>query len=175
MQNIYFQGSNGDTLLRGPGSSAGKESACNAGKPGSIPGREHPLEKGMATHSSILAWKIPWTEELGRLQSMGSQRVRHDWAANTFTFHFFHAIVCSIKNKNILSTIHISLNIAINSKNIFHEAHFSMYFDSWDYHLQSGYFDNSTTLWYLCVDLWLTDWIFFSPKEFLMTSLKTVK
>ena len=33
----------------------------------------------MATHSSILAWKIPWTEELGRIQSMGSQRVRHDW------------------------------------------------------------------------------------------------
>ena len=36
------------------------------------------LEKDMATHSSILAWKIPWTEEPGRLQSMGSQRVRHD-------------------------------------------------------------------------------------------------
>ena len=41
-------------------------------------GREDPLEKEMATHSSILAWKIPWTEEPGRLQSMGSQRVRHD-------------------------------------------------------------------------------------------------
>ena len=39
---------------------------------------EDPLEKEMATHSSILAWKIPWTEEPGRLQSMGSQRVRHD-------------------------------------------------------------------------------------------------
>ena len=38
-------------------------------------GREDPLEKGMATHSSILAWTIPWTEEPGRLQSMGSQRV----------------------------------------------------------------------------------------------------
>ena len=37
----------------------------------------------MATHSSILAWSIPWTEEPGRLQSMGSQRVRHDWATNT--------------------------------------------------------------------------------------------
>ena len=36
------------------------------------------LEKGMATHSSILAWRIPWTEEPGRLQSIGSQRVRHD-------------------------------------------------------------------------------------------------
>ena len=39
---------------------------------------EDPLEKGMATHSGILAWRIPWTEEPGRLQSMGSQRVRHD-------------------------------------------------------------------------------------------------
>ena len=41
-------------------------------------GQEDPLEKGMATHSSILAWKTPWTEEPGRLQSMGSQRARHD-------------------------------------------------------------------------------------------------
>ena len=41
-------------------------------------GWEDPLEKGMATHSSILAWEIPWTEEPGQLQSMGSQRVRHD-------------------------------------------------------------------------------------------------
>ena len=41
-------------------------------------GREDPLEKEMATHSSILAWKIPWMEEPGRLQSMGSLRVRHD-------------------------------------------------------------------------------------------------
>ena len=41
-------------------------------------GWEDPLEKEMATHSSNLAWKIPWTEEPGRLQSMGSQRVRHD-------------------------------------------------------------------------------------------------
>ena len=41
-------------------------------------GWEDPLEKEMATHSSTLAWKIPWTEEPGRLQSMGSQRVEHD-------------------------------------------------------------------------------------------------
>ena len=41
-------------------------------------GQEDPLEKEMATHSSTLAWKIPWTEEAGRLQSMGSQRVGHD-------------------------------------------------------------------------------------------------
>ena len=41
-------------------------------------GQEDPLEKEMATHSSILAWEIPWAEEPGRLQSMGSQRVRHN-------------------------------------------------------------------------------------------------
>ena len=40
----------------------------------------YPLKKGMATHSSILAWRIPWTEEPGGLQSIGSQRVRHDWS-----------------------------------------------------------------------------------------------
>ena len=100
------------------GSSTGKESACNVGDPGSIPGlgrstgegigyplqyswislvaqlvkkppavwetwvrslgQEDPLEKEMVTHSSILAWTIPRTEEHGRLQSMGSQRVGHD-------------------------------------------------------------------------------------------------
>ena len=41
-------------------------------------GGEDSLEKGVATHSNILAWRIPWTEEPGRLQSMGSQRIRHD-------------------------------------------------------------------------------------------------
>ena len=41
-------------------------------------GQEDPLEKGMAIHSSIIAWRIPWTEELGGLQSMGSQRVGHN-------------------------------------------------------------------------------------------------
>ena len=108
-----------------PGSSAGKESACNSGDSSSIPrsGRSHgegisyplqyswaslvtqmvktlpamqetwfwsldwedPLEKGTATHSSILAWRIPWTKEPGTLQSMGLQRVRHDWVTFTFT------------------------------------------------------------------------------------------
>ena len=53
-------------------------------------GREDPLEKEMATHSSILARRIPWTEEPAGLQSMGSQRVRHDRA--TDTFHCFSSI-----------------------------------------------------------------------------------
>ena len=46
-------------------------------------GQEDPLEKGMATHSSILAWRIPWTEEPGQLWSLKSQRVGHDWVTNT--------------------------------------------------------------------------------------------
>ena len=61
-----------------PGGSEVKVSAWNAGDLGSIPGSGRPLEKEMATHSSTLAWKMPWTEEPGRLQSMESQRVRHD-------------------------------------------------------------------------------------------------
>ena len=67
------------TLFIGfPGGSEVKASACNAGDLGLIVGREDPLEKEMATHSNILAWRIPWTEEPGGLQSMGSHRVGHD-------------------------------------------------------------------------------------------------
>ena len=61
------------------GGSDGKASACNAGDPGSILESGRSLEKEMATHSSTLAWRIPWTEEPGRLQSMVLQSVRHDW------------------------------------------------------------------------------------------------
>ena len=53
-------------------------------------GREDPLEKEMAIHFSTIAWKIPWTEELGKLQCMGSQRVGHDWATSLST------ITCAI-------------------------------------------------------------------------------
>ena len=56
---------------RGPD---GKESACSAGDRVQSLGQVDPLEKKMATHSSILAWRIPWTEESGTLQSMGSLR-----------------------------------------------------------------------------------------------------
>ena len=52
-------------------------------------GQEDPLEEEMATHSSILAWRIPWTEEPGGLQSMGSQRVRHNWVTNFYFSTFF--------------------------------------------------------------------------------------
>ena len=61
-----------------PGGSDGKASVYDVGDPGSIPGLGRSLGEGMAIHSSTIAWKIPWTEEPGRLQSMGSQRVVHD-------------------------------------------------------------------------------------------------
>ena len=55
------------------GGSDGKESACNAGDPGLIPGSGRSHGERLATHSSILAWRIPWMEEPGRLQSIGLQ------------------------------------------------------------------------------------------------------
>ena len=63
--------------------------------------REDPLEKEMATHSSILAWRIPWREEPGRLQYMGSQRVRHDWAISLhFTCHDISSEECWMGGEN---------------------------------------------------------------------------
>ena len=61
-----------------PGGSNGKVSACNVVDPSLISGFKDPLEKGMATHSSILAWRIPGTEEPGGPESIGSHRVRHN-------------------------------------------------------------------------------------------------
>ena len=69
LQKLYL-------LLVHNGGSQGKASACIVGDQVRSPVREDPLGKEMATHSSILAWKIPWTEKPDRLQSMGSQRVR---------------------------------------------------------------------------------------------------
>ena len=64
--------------MKGVYGSDSKKTACNAEDQFQSLNWEDPLEKGMATHSSILAWRIPWTEEPGRLLSMGSQRVGHD-------------------------------------------------------------------------------------------------
>ena len=72
--NIYLV-----CILKGfPGGSEVQASASSAGDLGSIPGWEDPWESGMTTHSSILAWRIPWMEDPGGLQSTGSQRVGHD-------------------------------------------------------------------------------------------------
>ena len=81
------------------------ESACSAGDPGLIPGQKNPLENGMVTHSSILAWTIPWTEEPDGLQSIGSQswtRLKQLYVQNNQTIcpsqiepHHLHSKGCA--------------------------------------------------------------------------------
>ena len=68
-----------------------KASAYNAEDLGSISGSGR---SPMATHSSTFAWKTPWTEEPGRLQSMESQRVRHYWTTSLFTFTLLYLFFC---------------------------------------------------------------------------------
>ena len=63
-------------------------------------GQEDPLEKGMATHSSILAWRILWTEEPGGLHSMGSPRVGHNWSNLAYT-HGTSQVVLVVKNQPV--------------------------------------------------------------------------
>ena len=70
-----------------PAGSDGKESACNAGGLGSIPGLGRSMDENMGTHSNILAWRIPWREEPGGVQSTGWQRVGHDWATKPSIAH----------------------------------------------------------------------------------------
>ena len=81
------------------GGSDNKESTLNAGNLG----QKDPLEEGMATHSGILPWRIPWTEETGRPQSMGSKRVRHEWATDTlFQVNvIIHTTTSQIINKDM--------------------------------------------------------------------------
>ena len=71
---------------------------------GSIPRSGRSLEKEMATHSSILAWRIPWTEEPGRLQSMGSQRVGYDWATNTLMISFKPNYLPKVPSPNTMTS-----------------------------------------------------------------------
>ena len=70
-------------------------------------GWEDPLEKGMAKHSSILAWRILWTERTGGLQSMGWQTIGYDWATKTFTFSIKEAWTLTLEESSLefLSTI----------------------------------------------------------------------
>ena len=72
-----------------------KNLSANAGDPGSIPGSGRSPGERMATHSSILAWEMPWTGKPGGLESMGSQRVRHDWVIK-HVVHFWETnhILC---------------------------------------------------------------------------------
>ena len=75
-------------ILGFPGGSVVKESTCQAGDAGLIPGPGRSPKEEIGTHSSILAWDIPWTQEPGRLQSMGLQRVRHNWATKQQQLYF---------------------------------------------------------------------------------------
>ena len=88
-----------------------KKSASNSGELGSIPGSRRSLGEGNGYHSSILAGRIPWTEAPGGLQSIGSQRVGHDWAAICFQILFIctteqlfpdivHYIYCCSEHEN---------------------------------------------------------------------------
>ena len=83
-------------------------------------GQEDPLEKEMATHSNTLAWKIPWMEERGRLQSTGSQRIRHDWATSLSKCRLYDSRVSEY------------FSLIINSITLVHTAcstlHFYQYF-----------------------------------------------
>ena len=76
-----------------PGGSEGKASVCNAGDLGSIPERGRSPGEVNGNHSSIFAWRIPWMEEPGSLESTGSQRVRHDWETS---LSFFKTLPTSI-------------------------------------------------------------------------------
>ena len=82
-------------------------------------GQEDPLKKEMAIHSRTIAWKIPWTEEPGRLQSMGSQRVGHDWATSLSLKKIkLHCSILKIKTsiislRNQLGTRGISVQTGI--------------------------------------------------------------
>ena len=70
---------------------------------------EDPLEKEMATHASTLAWKIPWTAEPGKLQSMGLQRVRHDWATSPhLTKYIRYQLYWQISTCAVLSPLVLS-------------------------------------------------------------------
>ena len=66
-------------------------------------GQEDPLQEGITTHSSILAWWIPWTEEPGKLQSIGLQRVRYDWSNSTHTHTLCVCVMCN--NSKLLTCI----------------------------------------------------------------------
>ena len=91
-----------------------KVSACNAGDLGSIPGSGRSPGEGNGTHSSILAWRIPWMEEPGGLQSTGLQRVRHNWVTSlTWPIFSFSSLIYRnylyIKTINLIPVICIAM------------------------------------------------------------------
>ena len=107
-----------------PVGTSGKEPACQCGRYETRVqplGQEDPLEKEMATHSSILAWRIPWRKEPGRLQSTGLQRVGHDWALLPSLFDHFQFIL--IHGPNIPGSYAILLFTALDFISITSHSH----------------------------------------------------
>ena len=105
-----------------PTSSDSKASACNAGDWVWSLGQEDPLEKEMATHSSILAWKIPWTEEPGELQCMRLQRVGHKTNTHTHT-HTEDWVSSSMSPQKLMPQR--CRNTILMEEKIEHRAHFT--------------------------------------------------
>ena len=99
-----------------PGDSVGKESTCNAGDAGSIPGSERSPGRGHAAHSSILAWRIPWTEESAGLLSMGSQRAGHDWRDWAPAYKKARMVTSSLQSAHNLNDILLGQEKWINLK-----------------------------------------------------------
>ena len=115
-------------------------------------GQEDPLEKEMTTHSSIFAWRIPWTEEPSRLQSIGSQRIRHDWAQHTlyysgnqqiwkiWNFQTFHRIVSYVEKVfAVLPAGCMFLYICVQK---YQHVHFSLVFSSSSSWKDPGFYDS---------------------------------
>ena len=77
-------------------------------------GQEDPLEEGMATHTSILAWRIPWTEEPGGLQPVGLQRVRHDLSTAQQQHGHIHNATCEIDHQRGAAVYHSELSSVLS-------------------------------------------------------------
>ena len=98
-----------------PSGTSGKEPVCHKTQDtpfGSL-GWEDPLEEGMDSHSRLLAWRIPWTEEQDGVQSIGLQRVGHDWS-NLACMHIF-LIAYHFQQDNIPSGFHLKSQISVNT------------------------------------------------------------
>ena len=101
-------------------------------------GWEDPLKEGMATHSSILTWRIPWTEEPGGLQSMGLQRVGHDGATNTslsfFPISIYHAERWDLEKRRVSEVKSLSrVRLFVNPWTVAYQAPPSMGFSRQEY------------------------------------------
>ena len=126
------------------------------------PSQKDPLEEGMATHSSILAWRIPWTEEPGELQSMGLQKIRQDWATNTLdrTLCTESEVMWSV---NIMFLTQETLNFRMScclatwwltrTPKLAHTESKVSGINTWGFYLENFHFPCSKNYWHLCPEL----------------------